>query len=190
MPSSSDVRGCPRCRAPMAGESLEGAVIFTCATCLGCFVPERAWSAIMDRVTANAPMPMPRFVPLPPGRELAPSTLCETVECPICARAMDRITFGGARSEVVVDVCTNHGTWFDAAELVRVKQFVHAREENGGVVPLSAEARREELDHALRIEQRRLADRAAAARAAQRRSSSGFRQGDLIGFLAALLRGR
>lgn len=38
---------------------------------------------------------------------------------------MHRKNFGG-RSGVIVDVCTSHGTWFDAEELPRVLAFVEA----------------------------------------------------------------
>lgn len=164
LPSPDDGALCPRCARPLASSNLDGEVVLRCAACFGCFVPERAWSAILDRVHAGAPAPLAGFVPLPPGRELPPGKLCETVACPLCARPAERITFG-ARSGVVVDVCASHGIWFDAAEIVRVKEFVREREEHGGVTPQSEEERREELLREGRAEVERLAARAALARA-------------------------
>jgi hypothetical protein len=38
---------------------------------------------------------------------------------------MNRVNFAHA-SGVIVDVCTNHGTWFDADELRRVLDFISA----------------------------------------------------------------
>ena len=43
--------------------------------------------------------------------------------CPSCHQLMNRKNFGGM-SGIIVDVCTLHGTYFDAGELPRVLEFV------------------------------------------------------------------
>jgi len=43
--------------------------------------------------------------------------------CPACQQLMNRKNFGGA-SSIIVDVCSLHGTFFDAGELPRVLAFV------------------------------------------------------------------
>ena len=43
--------------------------------------------------------------------------------CPSCSQLMNRKNFGGI-SGIIVDVCTLHGTYFDAGELPRVLEFV------------------------------------------------------------------
>lgn len=43
--------------------------------------------------------------------------------CPVCTQMMNRKNFGGT-SGVVLDVCSVHGSWFDAGELPRVLAFV------------------------------------------------------------------
>jgi Zn-finger nucleic acid-binding protein len=45
------------------------------------------------------------------------------LKCPLCDELMNRVNFG-RRSGVIVDVCTAHGTWFDAGELTRAIAFV------------------------------------------------------------------
>lgn len=48
--------------------------------------------------------------------------------CPVCAAVMNPQNFG-RKSGAIVDVCTHHGTWFDAHELTRVVDFIA----NGGL---------------------------------------------------------
>ena len=43
--------------------------------------------------------------------------------CPQCQTLMNRLNFAHT-SGIIVDVCTPHGTWFDADELRRVVEFV------------------------------------------------------------------
>ncbi len=45
------------------------------------------------------------------------------VPCPECRGLMHRVNFAGC-SGVVVDVCKNHGTWFDRDELRRIVEFI------------------------------------------------------------------
>jgi Zn-finger nucleic acid-binding protein len=45
--------------------------------------------------------------------------------CPVCKSLMNRVNFAHT-SGVIVDVCTSHGTWFDADELRRVLEFISA----------------------------------------------------------------
>jgi Zn-finger nucleic acid-binding protein len=45
--------------------------------------------------------------------------------CPDCGKLMNRVNFSGY-SGVIVDVCREHGTWFDRDELRRVVEFIRA----------------------------------------------------------------
>lgn len=45
------------------------------------------------------------------------------VRCPKCNNMMNRLNFA-RRSGVIVDVCSQHGTWFDAGELALALQLV------------------------------------------------------------------
>ena len=47
------------------------------------------------------------------------------VRCPDCDRTMNRTMFARG-AQVVVDVCRDHGTWFDAGELSKVIRFAMA----------------------------------------------------------------
>lgn len=45
------------------------------------------------------------------------------VPCPECAQLMNRMNFARC-SGVIVDICKQHGTWFDRDELSRIVEFI------------------------------------------------------------------
>lgn len=45
--------------------------------------------------------------------------------CPECRKLMNRVNFAKF-SNVIVDVCKSHGTWFDRDELRRVVEFIRS----------------------------------------------------------------
>jgi Zn-finger nucleic acid-binding protein len=45
--------------------------------------------------------------------------------CPVCGDIMNRVNFANI-SAVIVDVCREHGTWFDRDELRHIVEFIHA----------------------------------------------------------------
>ncbi len=47
------------------------------------------------------------------------------IACPVCKQLMNRVNFAHC-SNVVVDVCRTHGTWFDRDELRRIVEFIRA----------------------------------------------------------------
>jgi Zn-finger nucleic acid-binding protein len=77
--------------------------------------------------------------------------------CPNCQRVMNRQNFG-KRSGVIIDVCKNHGTWFEARELQACLAFI----DSGGL----------EKMRAAEAEKQRAQDRADAARAMHSLNSS------------------
>lgn len=68
------------------------------------------------------------------------------LRCPQCRQLMHRVNFARC-SGVVVDVCREHGTWFDMNELQRIVQFIRS----GGI-----EQSRERQKRELEAERRRL----------------------------------
>jgi Zn-finger nucleic acid-binding protein len=57
-----------------------------------------------------------------------------TVACPVCEHAMTEVRSG----DVCLDVCTEHGTWFDAGEAARV----HDRRAFAPAPPLTEKERK------------------------------------------------
>jgi Zn-finger nucleic acid-binding protein len=89
------------------------------------------------------------------------------VKCPRCRGVMNRRQFAtGAR--VVVDICREHGVWFDTAELRAVAAFAEA----GGLVRAAAlDAARAEKEKAA-VQKELLALRAENARSPLQRRSN------------------
>lgn len=130
--SSPDGTLCPVCRVQLSVFTGGPGLLHDCDQCGGQFVDHALLRDLLERREVyglSAPRPRVKGNPLQaPVRYVA---------CPTCHALMSRRNFGGA-SGIVVDVCTLHGTWFDAGELPRVLAFVEA----GGM----AEARRRELE--------------------------------------------
>lgn len=79
------------------------------------------------------------------------------VPCPQCGQLMNRVNFARC-SGVIVDVCKEHGTWFDADELRRIVEFIQA----GGFVTSHAREKQQLLDMQRRLRQEQLGTPAAA----------------------------
>lgn len=122
---------CTRCRKPMQSFRGGPGSLYDCDGCGGQLVEHALLHDLLEqreRYGETAPRRPPRFNPAGP---------VAYVKCPMCQATMNRKNFGGS-SGVIVDVCTQHGIWFDTGELPRVLAFV----EGGGLV----EARRREQD--------------------------------------------
>lgn len=59
-----------------------------------------------------------------PNAQLAPERV-RYIPCPICKQLMHRVNFAKC-SNVIVDICKPHGTWFDKEELHRIVKFISA----------------------------------------------------------------
>jgi Zn-finger nucleic acid-binding protein len=158
---------CPRCRdVDLVGLQVGDVRVGECLRCTGLFLDHRTLERVTRRADARAGL---RLRPLALG-PTTPETSAY-LPCPRCGTHMNRRNFG-ERSGIVVDVCGEHGVWFDRDELARAVEFVDA----GG------------LD--------RLRERDRVATTLQRRLASGRRVDpaaldsyDMVGtFLSSLLR--
>lgn len=118
----ANVRQCPRCELPFDARQVSDVVIDECSRCRGLFLDEVAIQRVLDdkqhaRAAALlAALPRAAHHPMPPpGAKMY-------IKCPSCASTMNRKLF--AVSGVVVDVCRDHGTFFDAGELPAIIDFV------------------------------------------------------------------
>lgn len=159
---------CPRC----AGGTLKnvslgegGLGAHQCDGCMGLLLGIHDWTGLLDRASRGEPLPLDRFVALPKDRELPKSKLLGEVKCPECAKVMERATFG-VSSAALVDICTRHGLWLDAGELVSILTFVKTREDGKGVIPFAKDEwedeKRRQLDQQM-IEQQTLLARTLAS---------------------------
>ena len=112
---------CPRKCGAMRAVRFGGADMYMCDTCNGLWVePDTLQRIISERMKPSPMMATGIAAPSPARAKL------DTVHyapCPVCKILMNRVNFAHS-SGVILDVCTNHGTWFDADELRRVLEFI------------------------------------------------------------------
>src|SRR3712207_7332440 len=71
----------------------------------------------------------------PPRSTLFPyTTLFRSLPCPSCKQLMHRVNFAG-QSGVIIDMCKDHGVWFEREELRKIVEFIRA----GGMTERSEE---------------------------------------------------
>lgn len=132
---------CPRCRAPLALRELADVMGLECTGCLGLFLDAGTVERLASDAGHATRVAFPR-------RARAHEPEVQYIPCITCARPMNRTVFGKV-SGVIVDVCKDHGVWFDAGEINAIIQFV----EEGGMARAQAKMAREKA-----AESKRLAD--------------------------------
>lgn len=114
-------RICPRCGDGLKRRWLADARIDECRLCNGVFVETELITRIVDALDLGGEV-MTTF----PRTEVA-SSLGSTagptyLKCPRCGNIMNRRLFARG-SKVIIDLCAEHGMWFDEAELRAVATF-------------------------------------------------------------------
>jgi Zn-finger nucleic acid-binding protein len=115
---------CPRCRTEMNAVMVGGSNLRECPKCEGIWTDTatlRQICADREKQAAVLGMPGPPVadagVPFP--------TEIRYLPCPVCGQLMNRINFANY-SNVIVEVCREHGTWFDRDELRRIVEFIRS----------------------------------------------------------------
>jgi Zn-finger nucleic acid-binding protein len=118
--------GCPRCSRVMQNRELGGGTVAGCSECGGMWL-ERAVVEHLREVRDEALVAALR-------REFDVIVLgirqYMAIQCPVCARPLRRRAIPD--SEQDIDVCDEHGTWFDRDELVMLVKAFDA--ERGGTI--------------------------------------------------------
>lgn len=115
---------CPKCSQTLA-VAVEGECeVDVCSSCRGIWVDlveEKSLLQIKPEVFSIDELRRLRSVYEPLGR-IDP---VKYVPCPICGDFMSRKTWG-SHSGVVVDKCLKHGTWYDADEMEKIREYIAA----------------------------------------------------------------
>ena len=111
---------CPGCDGPLLLGKLGESALFQCGKCFGFWVNKTT----LERICRNAEKQALTFhdnhSPSAHARVMRP---IRYVRCPECHKLMNRVNFAQC-SGTVVDVCSEHGTWFDANELQQIARFL------------------------------------------------------------------
>ena len=105
----------------------EGTVGLVTGAATGVTSTERPCDAdVLQKICADneeqaAVLGMPAAVQADPAAGV--DLVVHYVPCPVCGELMNRVNFAKC-SHVVVDVCRQHGTWFDQDELRRIVEFI------------------------------------------------------------------
>jgi Zn-finger nucleic acid-binding protein len=122
-PDETSVLACPRCSGELRPVRLGSSPVRECAGCGGLWLDNDTFLAICaDRERQAAVGPgtaRPAMAKAAGGIDVRVKYL----RCPVCRAMMDRVNFARV-SGVVVDVCADHGTWFDLNELHRIVDFI------------------------------------------------------------------
>jgi len=119
-----------------------------CETCFGLWLDVPSFEKVCaDREQQSAVLGMATH-----AIALHETSKVNYVPCPECSQLMNRMNFARC-SGVIVDICKQHGTWFDRDELSRIVEFIS----DGG---LNAARAKERIEIAEEREQLRDAQRA------------------------------
>lgn len=111
---------CPRCRKRLDLLQIGDAALDECQKCGGMWADVETFEKICaDREQQSAVL---GFIGQRELR-LEPPAKISYVPCPGCKQLMNRSNFARA-SGVIVDICKQHGVWFDVDELPKIIEFI------------------------------------------------------------------
>jgi len=110
---------CPRCKTKMKFLNIEETVLNECERCEGLWVDVETFEEICANHEKQAAV---LHVIEQDFKHLQPPKI-QYVPCPNCKNLMNRNNFARS-SGVIIDLCKQHGVWFDADELPRIIEFI------------------------------------------------------------------
>jgi len=114
---------CPRCKEEMRVVAIGESKVLECASCLGLWLNTQSFEQICaDREQYAAVL---GAASLANDDRAVPQTKVNYVPCPECSHLMNRANFARC-SGVIIDLCKQHGIWFDRDELSRIVEFIRS----------------------------------------------------------------
>lgn len=111
---------CPRCKRPLQMLAIDSISIRECEKCGG------FWSdvATFENICANGEQrsAVLGFIGSNAHPQVHPAAI-SYVPCPDCKQLMNRSNFARS-SGIIIDICKQHGVWFDADELPKIIDFI------------------------------------------------------------------
>ena len=118
------VTACPRCQVGLFGVKAKDIAVQGCGVCGGIWLDNAGSIAITQHVDPQISVLAARAeqnaaMHVRPGDE--------KLDCPVCHQTMRRVN---AARLADLDVCAEHGTWFDPGELRRVMSAYHSKDDD------------------------------------------------------------
>jgi Zn-finger nucleic acid-binding protein len=114
---------CPRCKGQLALREFPKGHYTECLVCGGIWLDAQAFESVIKEKDEGALAGLIRS-----AEATANAGAAETIKyvpCPTCGSMMNRKNFAEC-SGIVIDICKNHGLWFDHRELEKILSFVRA----------------------------------------------------------------
>lgn len=110
---------CPRCVVALFRGSVSGSELLACARCGGVWLDADASRLVVQELDVQIRHLAEQFAR---GTDANVGTGTADIECPICSKPLEQRTI--ATAGVEMDLCRDHGTWFDRDELGRIASVV------------------------------------------------------------------
>lgn len=114
------VGDCPRCKRKLIVLQLGNVRMCECEKCGGFWSDVATFEDVCSDVERQAVVL--NFIGSDAHPHAHPATI-SYVPCPDCGQLMNRSNFARS-SGVIVDMCKQHGVWFDADELPKILEFI------------------------------------------------------------------
>jgi Zn-finger nucleic acid-binding protein len=120
---------CPACGGShyLSGRQVADLPVLECGRCAGLWLGNDAFQQATEKASANALDVDVHFTPRQAAAGDPELSAKDTRyrKCPTCGNIMYRRNYA-RRSGVILDICREHGAWFDADELPRIINWIRA----------------------------------------------------------------
>jgi Zn-finger nucleic acid-binding protein len=114
---------CPRCKTSLQLASIGASRMLECSSCLGLWLDTTTFEKISaDREQQATILGTASLTGIDRSTGQARVSY---VPCPECTQLMNRANFARC-SGVIIDLCKQHGIWFDRDELSRIIEFIRS----------------------------------------------------------------
>jgi len=121
---------CPRCAVPLTAQQAERLLMHCCFQCGGLFL-----DGVTSKRVVDALDPLAIEASNHAAKNARATVATDAIApCPACSKPLDRMPIPAA--SVTVDVCREHGVWFDRDELHRVVSAVAPSATPAAAAPL------------------------------------------------------
>jgi Zn-finger nucleic acid-binding protein len=117
---------CPRCLQSLTASRAGAFLVDACTACGGLFIDNGATQELVRAFDRDL-VAFATTLGVGKGQAVGPGLIRGELACPKCTGPLARVDLPSA--QLAIDVCAEHGTWFDANELPKVARAYKRRRE-------------------------------------------------------------